>query len=152
MAALLDVEGFKLRTVMPPEDVDYLEDRAPGFLVARLAVNTSTIHGRLGKRYAPFATPAPEIVLGWLVAMTTVDAYEKRGWNPADAQSASVIASRDQALADLKEAADGVDGLFDLPLREDTSKSGVSKGGPLAYSEQSPYEWTDLQREAARGR
>lgn len=147
----LDVDGFAIRTIMPAEDVAYLEDRAPGFLIARLKVNSSRINGRLGKRYTPFAEP-PEIVLGWLVALTNVDAYEKRGWNPADAQSAQIIEARESALAELKEAADGENGLFDLPLRDNEAASAISKGDPLSYAEPSPYDWTTNQLEAVRGR
>lgn len=138
---------------MPAEDVDFLEDHAPGYLASRLALNTSYIYSRLPKRYAtPFTAPAPEIVLGWLVAMTTVDAYRKRGWNPADQQSQDLVQDRKDALDELKEAADAQNGLFEIPLREDTSEGGVARGEPFGYSEVTPYEWTDVQAEAARGR
>jgi len=56
----------------------------------------------------------------------------------------------DIAVAELKEAADSKDGLFDLPLRADTTATGVSKGGPRGYSEASPY--TNLDRQRARRR
>lgn len=138
---------------MPPDEVDYLEAQYPGFLLARLTINTSRIHGNLAKRYAvPFAAPGPEIVIGWLVAMTQVDGYDKRGWDPADEQSARIIADRTTALAELKEAADAEHGLFELPLREDLTAGGVTRGGPLAYSEPSPYDWSTVQMEALRGR
>lgn len=138
---------------MPSEDVELLEARYPGYLAARLKLNTSFIYARLAKRYAvPFAAPAPEIVLGWLTAMTTTDAYRKRGWNPGDEQSAQVEQDRKDALDQMKEAADEDNGLFDLPLREDTSASGISRGTPLGYSEVSAYDWIDIEAEALRGR
>lgn len=152
MAAYLDVNGFSTRTIMPAADVAYLESVAAGFIAARLAVNSSVINGRLGKRYAPFLAPIPEIVLGWLVALTTYDAYLKRGYDPSSEQNGNIKDAYDQALADLKEAADGVDGLFDLPLRDGAAASAVTKGGPFVYSEPSPYDWTDVQAEAIRGR
>lgn len=151
MTAYLDVAGFQLRTVMPFEDVDFLESNHSGFLDARLEVGTSIINARLAKRYAvPFADPVPEIVLGWLVAVVTVKAYQKRGWNPSDQQSQDILDEAKEALEQLKEAADSEIGLFDLPLRADAENaSGVTKGGPLGYTETSPYRWTDVQAEAA---
>lgn len=149
----LDLAEFKTRTVMPADDVDEVEMRAPGFLLARLEVWTSRINARLRKRYAvPFAAPIPEIALGWLAAFVTVEAYQKRGWNPSDEQSAQIKADRDECAVELKEAADAANGLFDLPLRQNTTETGIAKGGPLAYSEASPYEWADVQAEALRGR
>lgn len=160
MTALLDVSMFKARTLMTSGDVDELESVEPGWLAARLTINTSKIHARLAKRYeTPFALPsgspriaqAPEIVLGWLVDLTTEEAYEKRGYNPSSEQDARIAARAAEARAELKEAADSESGLFDLPLRQDaTGTSGVTLGGPFGYSEASPYAWTDAQRDAVR--
>lgn len=94
------------------------------------------------------ATPVPEIVLGWLVSMVTYDCYRKRGANPQDPAIVQVVSDLDITMAELKEASDGKDGLFDLPSSEDTD-SAVTTGGPLGYSEASPYVWTDI--EAAQG-
>lgn len=153
MSAYLDLPEFRARTVMPSADVDIVEALHPGFLDSRLAVHTSKINVRLRKRYAvPFAAPVPEIVLGWLVALVTLEAYQKRGWNPGDAQSAQIEAASNDARDELKEAADGDDGLLDLPLREDTTVTGITQGGPFSYAEPSPYDWVDAQAEAIRGR
>lgn len=149
----LDLDGFKARTVMPSEDVDDLESRFEGWIGQRLIVGTSRINGRMRKRYAaPFQSPVPEIVLGWLVAIVTVEAYQKRGWDPSDAQSKQIVDEAGRAFEELKEAADGDEGLFDLPLRQDTTADGIARGGPLGYSEQDPYTWTRRQAEAYRGR
>ncbi len=151
MTAYLDVAGFMLRTVMPLEDVEMLESQHSGFLDARLEVGTSLINARLSKRYAaPLTDPVPEIVLGWLVALVTPKAYQKRGWNPSDAQSEQILKDAVEALEQMKEAADSAEGLYELPLRADASETGVSKGGPLGYAEASPYRWTDLEVEAGR--
>jgi hypothetical protein len=96
------------------------------------------------------APPVPETVLGWIVAMVTVDVYQKRGVNPQDPMILQCVAAMDGALAELKEAADSKDGLFDLPACEDTD-SAVTTGGPLGYTETSPYVWTDQERRAGRG-
>ncbi len=135
---------------MPPDDFDAID---PAFVESRLAIGTSEINGRLRKRYmAPFASPVPEAVLGWLTAIVTPELYFRRGWDPASEQGAAIIDAAKRAREEIKEAADSKEGLWDLPLREDTTDEGISKGGPLAYSEASPYEWLDVQREAIRGR
>lgn len=156
MGAYLDVPGFTSRTIMPAEDVTDLQTRYPGYLDSRLTIGTSLINARLQKRYAvPFGTTStpptgvPEIVLGWLTALVTVDAYKKRGWNPSDAQSAEVLADRQEALDQIKEASDSETGLFELPLSESNLTSAATKQVPAFYSETSPYRWTTLQRQNA---
>lgn len=150
----IDVDEFKTRTIMPAEDVDYLESSFPGYLASRLQIATSRINARLMKLYAvPFALPAPAIVIGWLIAIVTVEAYQKRGWNTSDEQSKDIVNDAATAFGEIKEAAESKDGLFELPLRQDLPGSGArTKGGPLAYSDTSPYAFTTRQREANRGR
>lgn len=149
--AYLTVQEFATRSILSSTDVDYLETRYPGFLDSRLAVNTSRIHARLGKRYDwPFASPVAEIVLGWLVALTTIDAFEKRGWDPSDVQSANVVQARDNALDEIKEAADAKDGLFELPLRQDNPTTAITRGAPLVYTQTSPYAAMTSQRRIGR--
>jgi hypothetical protein len=145
----LDLAGFTLRTVMPPGDVQLVEMKAPGYVAARLVIAQSKLDSRLRKRYAiPFATPIPEIVLGWLTALVTPDVYRKRGVDPQDPQIASVEKDRDEAVAEIKEAADSQDGLFDLPLNEAMQTSAITSGGPMGSSQVSPYEWIDIEAEA----
>lgn len=243
MFPYLDIAGFKRRSVMVPTDVDALESLYPGFVAARVALQSSFINSRLRKRYgnagqqnslplgqtapalvaagtsppgvsltgrpilgslqvilsidgaggltvATFkwspdgglswstgvttasavalagtgmsanfsvgsystdnvyaaATPVPEAVLGWLVALVTRDAFLRRGMNPQDPAMQMIVDECTVALADLKEAADSTDGLFDLPASEDLD-SAVTTGGPQFYSETSPYVFADLQRQ-----
>lgn len=123
------------------------------FVTKRIATHQSWIESRLMKRYlAPFAAPVPQIVIGWLVALVTLDVFSKRGFNPGSAQDEEAIIGRAQRARDeIKEAADSKDGLFDLPVRQDLpGTSAVTRGGPLSYSEASPYTWTDKQAELAR--
>ncbi len=40
----LTFDQFRLRTVMPPEDVDLVEEKHAGYLVARLKINSSRIN------------------------------------------------------------------------------------------------------------
>lgn len=91
------------------------------------------------------ATPVPEQILRWMTQILTPDVYRKRGVNPQDPQLELVEKDRTDALAQLKEAADGAEGLLDLPTNEDAG-SAVTTGSPMGYSEASPYVWTDQQR------
>jgi hypothetical protein len=151
MAYLTPLE-WRTRTAMPSGDCASLETDEPGYVAARIELHGSKIDARLAKRYAtPFATPVPPIVLGWVEALVTYDAYKKRGFNPSAMQDQTILDDAKTALEEIKEAADAKDGLFDLPLRADLpGQSGIDRGGPICYSESSPYEWTDRQREAIR--
>jgi hypothetical protein len=144
----LDIPALKLRSTMPTEDIDLLNTRYAGFVAAQLATIQAWIESRLRKRYAvPFAAPVPEIALNWLAAIVTLAMYQRRGWQSTGAENEIIIKAADDARAEIKEAADSQAGLFDLPLREDApTTSGIVFGGPLGYSEQSPYRWADLQR------
>lgn len=94
------------------------------------------------------ATPCPEVVLGWLTTLVTFKLYRKRGVNPQDPLIDILVKDVERVRAELQEAADSKDGLFDLPVSED-SDSAVTTGGPLSFSDASPYAWQD--RQASRG-
>jgi hypothetical protein len=146
MAAYLTLARFKALTVMPSEFVTAIEQGSAGWTLAQLEAESGKLDTRLAKRYAvPFDAPTPLIVELWITKIVTLSAYIKRGFDPTDRQAQMYVAARDEAVAEIKEAADAVDGLFDLPLRADTVASGISKGFPRAYSEQSPYAFTDSQ-------
>ena len=144
----LDLAAFRLRTLMPKVDIDALEAETPGFTLGRLNTNSAKIDTRLRKRYVvPFiALPLPEAVLEWLTKLTTYELYLKRGVDPSDQTLALIRADKEQAEAELKEAADSATGLFDLPVRESTDGTSVAKAGPLVYTETSPYTWTNIQQ------
>lgn len=95
------------------------------------------------------ATPVPEIVLGWLTTLVTFDLYARRGINPSDPTFAQLQTDVERVTLEVKEAADSKDGLFDLPVSEDLD-SAVTTGGPLGFSDASPYAWQD--RQARHGR
>lgn len=148
----LSIAEFRTRTIMPQSDVDELEAREPGFLAAAIADNSQLIDSRLRKRYAvPFKDPFPLAVKRWLTHLVTREAYFKRGMNPSAEQDLeAIIQMANNALDELRQAADAHEGLFDLPLRADKSGSGIVYGGPQGYSEASPYTWQDCQMEAIR--
>lgn len=85
------------------------------------------------------ATPIPEAVLNWIIKLTDYDVYRRRGIDPNDPLMLMVTNDRNDALKELSEAANSKDGLFDLPVNDD-SDSAVTTGGPLAYTDPSPYE------------
>lgn len=151
MTTYLDLDGFKALTVLPSEYADAIEDLSPGWIDAQLAQWSAHIDTRLRKRYAvPFEAPYPYAVTSWLTSIVTVRCYLRRGVDPNDLQFAEIKADCDRAMAELKEAADSVTGLFDLPLRQDTTTNGISKGGTIGYSESSPYAWMDGQASTGR--
>ena len=138
---------------MPQTDIDAVEGETPGFTNARLATHSAKIDTRLRKRYAVPFSPLrvyPEAVLEWLTKIVTFELYLKRGVDPSDQSLALVKADKEQAEAELKEAADAQSGLFDLPVLDVGDSSAVTKGGPLCYTETSPYVFTDIQVSAGR--
>jgi len=145
----MSVADFRLRTVMPQGDVDLLEIQEPDFLQTMLNEQSAYLDARLRKRYqVPFTVaPIPVIVFAWLTALVTPLAYAKRGWNPtAEQDRASILDAVDTAKEEIKEAANSVDGLFDLPLViAGMASSAITSGGPLGSSSASPYQWTDRQ-------
>lgn len=141
---------FRSLTLMPSDDVDAIELASSGWIDSQLEYWSAQIDSRLRKRYAaPFASPYPLAVQGWLARIVTVRCYLKMGVRASDEQFAEIKADADAAVTEVKEAADSVTGLFDLPLRADTTSTGVSKGAPMVHSEASPYVWTDVQADRA---
>lgn len=152
--SLLTVAQFKIASTMPDEDVDELETRYPGFVAKRIALREGRMNSRLAKRYqVPFdpASP-PDTAYDWIVAQVTLDCYLKRGFNPSAAQDALVEKEATTAAAEILEAADAVDGKWELPLRQDNpGSSAVVKGGPFGSSENNPYAAFDAQADDIRG-
>ena len=155
MASYLDVAGFKLLTLAPAQLVDDIETAAPtgqpGWLDSQLSYWSAWIDSRLSKRYAaPFAAPYPVAVTGWLARIVTLQLYLKHGVDATDNQYNDIREQDTVARAEIKEAADSETGLFELPLRADTTASGISKGAPFFASDASPYKWTDDQMQQAK--
>lgn len=149
--AYLTLAEFKLLSTMQSESVDELETRWPGYVDAQLDSKSHWINAQLRKRYAaPFESPYPAAVKSWLACIVTMQCWKRRGYDPTDESMQEAIEDRAEAKREIAEAADGEKGLWDLPLRSDTTATGISKGAPLGYSEQSPYVGFDLQRETGR--
>jgi hypothetical protein len=88
-------------------------------------------------------TPVPEAVLGWLTDLVSVDVMKKRGANSNDPAMGELIAAANTALAECEQAANSKEGLFDLPV-DDSGGSDIRTGGPLFYTETSPYVSADI--------
>ena len=70
---------------------------------------------------------------------------------------AKAYEAADRARAEIKEAADSKEGLFDLPTNDAAGDSAIVKAGPRWYSESSPFVSADQQerhglREDCHGR
>lgn len=151
MPAYLNKAAFANLTVCPSGYLDAIDLGTPGWVDAQLEHVSAWIDARLSKRYSvPFAEPYPIAVLGWLVRIVTVRCYIKRGVDATDEQFTTIRDDAVAAEAEVKEAADSQFGLFELPLRANTTQTGVTHSGPWGYSEQSPYAWADEQRRVGR--
>lgn len=142
----LDLNSFKAVTTMPVSFITEIETKSPGWIASQLSLHSIRIDAQLRKRYAvPFADP-PLVVQGWLAAIVELACWLKRGVSSTDEQFQEYKARAQSALDEIHQAADAVDGLFDLPMSSTVNTSGVSPlGFPRAYSEASPYAWTDVQ-------
>ena len=151
MTAYLTTTEFALYSTVPVEYLSALDTVAPGWLAQQLETWSRQIDARLSKRYAtPFAAPYPEVVKAWLARIVAVRVYLRRGVDATDMQFAEMQADGTRALDEIKEAADSNTGLYDLPLVQGSASSGVSRGGPFGYSEQSPHVWMDGQARTGR--
>jgi hypothetical protein len=89
-------------------------------------------------------TPVPEVILGWLATLLDLDVMRKRGVNPQDPLLELMVESVNTVRLEVQDAVDGKDGLWDIPTNEDAD-SAVTTGGPMCYSESSPYVYADSQ-------
>lgn len=96
------------------------------------------------------AKPAvPDVILKWLTQLVTFDVLERHGADANDPFVQRRQADADAAKADVLEAANSRDGLWDLPVDDDQG-SAITTGGPRFYSETSPYVGQDLLEERGR--
>jgi hypothetical protein len=149
LSAYHTIATLKLVSVMPSTDIDARESAQAGWIDAKIAEVSGWIDGQLSKRYAvPFVAPYPAAVTRWTNHLVTFELYRRRGWDPQDQEAVMSQEDAATAKAEIQKAADSVTGLYDLPLA--TGASGISKGSPRSYSEQSPYVAFD--RQSATGR
>jgi hypothetical protein len=150
MTGYLDLAGLKARTLAPASYVDEIEAAESGWIDEQLEIWSRWIDAQLRKRYVtPFTNTIPDAILVWLAAIMDPKIYLKRGVDAGDQQFTEIVNLANKAIAEIHEAADAKDGLFDLPLHEGATADGISKGAPLGYTEHSPYTWSPLQRDDA---
>ena len=145
--AYVDIEYVK-RGSMPAIDVEELEAQEPGLVEALAAEESAYADSFLGKRYrVPFSPPYPEALRRHVRDLVVYRLYAKRGYPQGTSRQDEVVKNdRDEAEAWLREAANSQTGLVEIGPPNATEPE-VTRGGPLSYSESSPYEWTDVQRE-----
>ena len=140
---------------MPAALVARLEAERSGWIANRLEKRSRYIDAKLQKRYAtPFdETSPPLVIVDWLIAIVTLEAYGALGVNvTSEMDQQLIVAPYQEAMKQIDEAANSKDGLFELPQKQSTpSTIGVVNGGPFGYSEASPYAWLDVQAETVGG-
>ena len=152
MAAYVDLAFFKAHSTMDPDDVDAFEMAWPGRLAVLFGSWSRYVDGLLRKVYeVPLEAPYPVEVRLSVVRIVTAEAFKIRGFTPGTAQKEVCEADAALALALLKELA-ATDGRLELPRKDESPETeGPAKGGPLSYSEASPFVWIDEQAAAVRG-
>jgi hypothetical protein len=142
-----DVPTFTAKTILQRELVIAVDTANPGFLLGGLTDWSAWLDGQLRKRYAvPFVAPLPLIVPRWVIRLFGPDVYRKRYLDPqTDQLLDALIQDRTDAKAEIQEAADAVDGKFDLPLLDTATVSAVTQGLPLSSADPNPYDWIDRQ-------
>lgn len=146
--AYLTVTEFREKSIMPGEDVDFLETYYPTFLTNLLEDWSAEIDARLAKRYdVPFdASSPPRVIQRWLTSLVTREAYLKRGAQATSEMDGLIISQAEKAEASILEAANSETGLYALPLKQSSpNTSGVTKGRPLVRSAKTPYDWPNNQ-------
>lgn len=147
----LDLAEYKKYSILPSVDIDDVETIQAGWIDRKLRAASNHVDSRLRKRYTvPFSSPYPDAVCDWVARLVDPLVLKKRGVDATDEQFISIAEDAASAKEDIKEAANAEDGLFDLPIADTADASAITKGGPLGYSETSPYVWMDLQEETGR--
>lgn len=148
MTPYLTFETWKARSRWSSPDCDDIYAREQDKVDNALADTTEWVNARLRKRYDEAQLPTNRTILGWCRDIVDFEVFLIRGGNPSSMQDGLYKEKHDAAKAEIAEAANSQTGLFDLPARQDSTETGISRGGPLAYSEASPYTWMDRQAEA----
>jgi hypothetical protein len=137
---------------MPPNLVDTVETKFAGIVVGKIQAVSGVFNAKLVKRYAAaFELPYPEALKYHVACVVAFKLWMVLGYNPEGALDQHLKTLHDASLAWLDEAANSETGLIELPPFEDPMVSAVNKGGPLSYTETSPYVHLDIQARDARG-
>jgi len=148
MATFIDLDTFKDATIAAPEWADEVHARYPTFFAKQFALVSAYMEGRLRKRYPnAFVEPYPLQLVDWAAHILTYRMMNRRGIDATDEQAEDYRNNHDRAVKEVDEASDSENGRWDIPLRADTTATGITQPEPLGYSETSPYVWMDVQAE-----
>lgn len=141
-----------------PAEWDELNTRRPATVTAWLTLTQTLIDDPLRLRYAvplattppslvPDPTLAPKTVKAWQIVLMDAKFLRHRRTPGAEATSdADISAEAAAVMLAIAAAADQDRAAHpELPLRSDTSASGVSKGGPMMVSPTTLYGYFDQQ-------
>lgn len=147
--AYITPEQYRQKTLLPENILDAIEQRTPGWIAAQLDLVSARIFAQLGKRYGDWvnANAYPTVLGEWITRIMDVRALLKRGVAADDKQYETYKELHDTAWKEVNNAANSETGLFDLATEQGGVTSGIVRGAPLQYSEQSPYSWLDGQAE-----
>lgn len=141
-----------------PAEWDELNARRSATVTAWLGLTQALIDDPLRLRYAvPFATTPPSLTPDPTLAPKTVKAWQivlmdakflrhRRTPGAESAEDSDISAEAKAVLESIAAAADQDRPAHpELPLRSDTSSSGVSKGGPMMVSYNTMHGFFDAQ-------
>jgi hypothetical protein len=148
MSCYVTVQDVMDFGILLQEDIDFLEVRYPGITLRTATKVSGNFDGRLAKRYGvPFVAPFDDGLVDAVAGEVSCRLLYKRGVNPESPQAVRADKAHETAEAWVKEAANSKDGLIELVRTQSNPRgeTSISKGGPLGYSETSPYAWIDVQ-------
>lgn len=93
--------------------------------------------------------PCPELFLGWVTILVSADVMRRRGLNTNDPAIVMLLDEAKRVRDEVQQASNSQSGLWDLPPVDD-EQSAISAGGPLYYTETSPYVYSDIQEREGR--
>lgn len=140
---------FTLRSAFNEDQSAELEAKRPGFLMTLATALSAGIDARLIKRGdVPFAEPYPEKVKQWVADLLTPRAFQALGVRATDEIQAEIAQQAKDADAEIREAADPVNGCLILPLTQGSTTVQATEPATSVYSEQSPFTWKHRQYDA----
>lgn len=142
---------FTMRSAFNEDQSAELEAKRPGFLMTLATALSAGIDARLVKRGdVPFSQPYPEKVKQWVADLLTPRAFQALGVRATDEIQAEIAEQARAADAEIREAADPVNGCLVLPLTQGSTTLQATQPATTGYAEQSPYTWKHRQMDAVR--
>lgn len=130
--------------------VDELEERKPGQLMAMLEAMSCVMDSQLAQRGdVPFVAPFPRQIQIWLADLVTPRFFEALEFRPTDEIQLRILERERNASEMVTKAGHPRDGLVILPLqRTSATMNQPREEVTLAFSESDPYASRQRQMEA----